>query len=460
MPREQRSVAETLFPYQIEGARWLATKRFALLADEMGLGKSAQAIVAADAIGAQRILILCPANIRVQWIREFEKFSTLKRSCAAFLSGMTSYSTQADVLTCSYDLTLNSSVNGLLHAFQPDLLILDEAHFLKSIDAKRTHAVLARGGLIHRARHTWALTGTPTPNHAGEIYPLAKCFGATGLDYASFVGRYCKVRATPYGPKITGSQNVHELRAILAPITLRRKKEDVMTELPEIMFSDLVVEPGPVDEEIVWPEHYIMNRVDELHAQIEAERTLIGTNLKTTGLGQAGLTVLDGLKDKVSSLRQYVGLQKLHPLTEIITDELENNAYEKLVIFCVHRHLIEGFRQSLSKFKPVTLYGGTPANKRSRHIDTFINNPRCRVFIGNIVAAGVGVDGLQRVCHQVIMAECDWTPGNNAQAVMRVHRIGQTKPVSVRIASVADSVDEQIQKALKRKLRDITAIWD
>jgi len=357
----------------------------------------------------------------------------------------------------SYDLALKHKI---VLECQFDLLILDEAHFLKSVTAQRAHAVLGKGGLIHHAARTWALTGTPTPNHAAELYPLARCFGITQLGYNAFVERFCTTRLTPYGRTITGSRNIPELRALLAPFVLRRKKEDVMQDLPDILFADLVVEPGPVDEEIVFAEHYLLNKVDKLHAEINESRALLESNFKATGMGHAGLTVLAGLKDKVNSLRQYVGLQKLQPLTEIITNELENNAYEKIVIFCIHRHLIEGFRQSLAKFKPVTLYGGTPADKRQKHIDTFVNNPRCRVFIGNIIAAGVGVDGLQRVAHQVVMAECDWVPGNNAQAVMRVHRIGQLKPVTVRVAAVADSIDEQIQKTLRRKLKDITAIWD
>lgn len=428
----------------------------------MGLGKSAQAIVAADAIDAQRILILCPASTRINWSREFGRFSTRRLPCSVLLTSQSELPfTEPSVTICSYDLaTTNAAISRALAANSYSLLVLDEAHFLKGVDAKRTHAILAKGGIIHKAKRTWALTGTPTPNHAGEIYPLARCFGGTNLSYSDFIARYCVVRRTPFGDQIVGSRNTGELRALLAPFVLRRTKEEVMKDLPPILFTDLVVEPGPVDEELCFADHYILGTVDKLHKEIHDSRTAIETALKQTGMGEAGLTVLKGMQPKVNSLRQFTGLQKLHPIIRIVSDELEANAYSKIVIFCVHRHMIEGFRQGFSKFKPVTLYGGTAAEKRQKHIDQFVNNPRCRVFIGNIVAAGVGVDGLQKVCDQVLMAECSWVPGENAQAVMRVHRIGQTRPVTVRVVSVADSIDEDIQRTLRRKMKDIVELWD
>lgn len=453
-----------LFDFQADGANWLSTRRFALLADEMGLGKSAQAIVAADTINAQRILILCPASIRINWTRELMKFSarTPKRTITCLLDGTTATgSGSTDVMICSYDLaTTNASVYARLAKNFYDLLILDEVHYLKSVEAKRAHAVLGKGGLIHRAARTWALSGTPTPNHAGELYPLARCFGMTKLTWDDYLEKFCRTRKTAFGTQIVGSRNIPELRKLLAPFTLRRRKEEVMSDMPAIVFSDLVVEAGPVDEEMLFAEDYLLDRVDKLHAEVDSSRKLITATLETTGMGQNGLVALSALQPNTSKLRQLIGMQKLEPLTRIITEELESGAYEKILVFCIHRHLIEGFRQSLAKFKPVTLYGGTVAEKRQKHIDTFINNPKCRVFIGNITAAGVGIDGLQKVCHNVLMAECDWVPGNNAQAVMRVHRIGQTKPVSVRVAAVADSLDEQIQRVLRRKIKEIVDIWD
>lgn len=341
-----------------------------------------------------------------------------------------------------------------------DLLILDESHYLKSIDAKRSHAVLAKGGLIHRATRTWALSGTPAPNHAGELYPILKCFGAWPGSYAAFEGHFCRTAHTPFGTKILGNRNTPELRALLANLVLRRKKVDVMTELPAISFHDLVVEPAPVDEELYFADYYLMKQEDDLHRKLREQQQGIDTLLDLTGSGRDGLKVMEGMAKSVSTILRYTGISKAPPLIEIIKDELAHNHYEKIVIFAIHRDVIEQFRVGLSKFKPVTLYGGTPAEKRQANIDRFIKEKKCRVFIGNIDAAGTGIDGMQHVCSEALFAEYKWTPGPNSQAAMRLHRIGQTKPVRIRIALAADTYDERVGVVVRRKTKDLTEIFD
>lgn len=444
------------YPYQKEGIEWLKTKRFALLADEMGLGKSAQAIRAADLICAKRIVVVCPASVRVNWAREWRKW----QPAASVESAMTSAALMlslAKILIVSYEQasTHNSLLSGPL-----DLLILDEAHYLKSIDAKRSHAILGKGGLVHRANRTWCLTGTPAPNHAAELFPLAKVFGAWAGNYGQFVARFCLTRHTAYGPQIVGNKNVSELRALLAPILLRRKKADVMTQLPALTYSDLVVEPAVIDEELYFADYYLQNLVPELHKELAEGREMLTKTLGSTGLGRDGLKAMEGMAKSVSTLRRYIGLQKTFPYIDIVKDELANKAYDKLVIYCLHRDVIESLRVGLKDFGPVTLYGGTPAEKRQQNIDRFIKRASCRVFIGNILAAGTGIDGFQKVCNNVDLLEQDWVPGNNAQAVMRLHRIGQEKPVMVRCVSVADSLDERISQVLRRKTKDLTEIFD
>lgn len=446
-----------LYPYQTEGIEWLKTKRFALLGDEMGLGKSAQAIVAADAIGAKRVLVVCPASVRVNWTREWKKFSGASTPAQAILTGKLPEPTGTTWLyVCSYDIV--SASPPWKNTF--DLLILDEVHYLKSVDAKRALAILGKGGIVHRAARTWCISGTPAPNHAAELYPICKTFGLWPGSYDQFVARFCLTRRTNYGPQIVGNKNVAELRAMLAPILLRRKKADVMTQLPALTYSDLVVEPAIIDEELYFPDYYLQNLVDDLHKELREGREILTKTLGSTGLGRDGLKAMEGMAKSVSTLRRYIGLQKTFPYLEIVKDELANNAYEKLVIYCLHRDVIETLRVGLKDFGAVTLYGGTPAEKRQQHIDRFVKRKSCRVFIGNILAAGTGIDGFQTVCNNVDLLEQDWVPGNNAQAIMRLHRIGQEKPVMVRCVSVADSLDERISQVLRRKTKDLTEIFD
>jgi SWI/SNF-related matrix-associated actin-dependent regulator 1 of chromatin subfamily A len=116
---------------------------------------------------------------------------------------------------------------------------------------------------------------------------------------------------------------------------------------------------------------------------------------------------------------------------------------------------LKTFALGLSKFKPVTLYGGTSPETRQKNIDKFAKDPKTRVFIGNILALP-GVDGLQNMCCNVLMVEPDWVPANNAQAIMRVRRIGQSRPVFVRsVILEGDGLDRRIGQVLRRKTKDL-----
>jgi SWI/SNF-related matrix-associated actin-dependent regulator of chromatin subfamily A-like protein 1 len=447
-----------LFNYQIDGAHWLAEHRFALLADEMGVGKTAQAITAADIVSAERILIICPAVARSNWIREFEKFSTRSRT-------MVTVTTQKQALmlresaVVSYDLALSNS-NNLKGPW--DLLILDEAHYLKNPEAKRTKVILGREGLIRHAERVWALTGTPMPNHPAELWPLLYTFGRTTLPYAKFIDNFCTwADAGHHGRQITGAkaERIPELRSALEPVMLRRRKEDVLKDLPSIYYNDIFVDPGPVDEEIEFVSYFFpQDRISELRKILSDERELVTNVLDKADTLTAGIEAAKALANSVSTLRRYTGLQKVQPAAELLQEELSNRAYDKIVVFAHHRGVIEGLRSKLTDFRPLTLYGGTPSERVQENIDKFQNDSRYRVLIANIEAAGTSIT--LTAAHNVLFVEQDWTPGNNAQAAMRVHRLGQTKPVYVRFMSIADSIDSRISQVLKRKTRDITEVFD
>ena len=448
-------MSDPLFPYQTFGAEWLASRSRALLADEMGLGKTVQAIRAADIVAAKNILVLCPAAARINWAREFQKFSKTFRTTIVVQSR--SQRVFGDTTICSYDLA--ETVPPIMW----DVLILDEAHYLKTPDAKRTQAVFGKSGLVRRARRVWCLSGTPMPNHAGELWPMLYTFGATPRGYDAFVEKYCTYFQTQYRKQITGTKQstIPELKGMLNAVMLRRRKDEVMKELPPISYGTLVVEETQVnlDEADSFVQYiFPIDRTKELEERLERERQLVNAIITGDAYPRDQMKALEAMANSVSTLRRYVGLQKMPALADILKEELNAGAYEKLVIFAVHRDVIEGLRVRLVKFKPVTLYGGTAPDKRQRNIDKFQKDPKTRVFIGNIQAAGTAITLTS--AHNVVFAEQDWVPGNNAQAAMRCHRIGQTKPVFVRVASLANSLDERVSEILRKKTRDITKLFD
>lgn len=231
----------SLMPYQETGAAFLASRRAALVADEPGLGKTAQAIGACDAVGATSVAVICPASVVDNWRREFARFGRAER--------------RLDVL--SYDKAMRRGLP------QPpyEALILDEAHYLKSRGAKRTKAVLGTkcdgAGLVAQARHVFLLTGTPAPNNPAETWPWLRALapelilGPNGkpMGYWAFTDRYCKTVDKGFGPAIVGGKNLAELRDRIAPFVLRRRKAEVLPDLPSLRVDTLPLPAaGPLPE--------------------------------------------------------------------------------------------------------------------------------------------------------------------------------------------------------------------
>lgn len=453
------------FPYQLAGAEWLASRVQALLADDMGLGKTSQAIRASDIVCAQSILVLCPAAARINWEREFHRFSPFDRPAAVVLTGSDPIESGGLTVT-SYDLLANKKLYAQLMATEWDALVLDEAHFLKERTSKRTKAVYGNGrkqpGLISRAKRCWRLTGTPVPNNAGELWTHLRSAGVIDMPYWDFVMLYCAGFQSDYGFKITGHKNTEHLKQLLAQFMLRRKKEDVLTELPPIVFSEVTVERSDVQLDPYFYDHIRYEGVPKfLETLKQYDSTLRGAlavTSDTTRPAADSMTVLEGLATSMTTLRRYISLAKLPKFVETIKEELDAGAYEKIVIFAIFKDTIELCREALRKYGAVTLYGGTPPDKRQRHIDRFQNDPTCQVFIANIAAAGTAIT--LTAANQVAFIEADWVPANNAQAAMRVHRIGQEKKVRVRFFSCAGSVDEYVMKVLTQKTREIVKIVD
>lgn len=463
-------MTEILFPYQKEGATWLTRKKYALLADEMGLGKSAQVVTACDQVLELPILILGPAVGRIQFAREFAKFSTRTLNiCVLLTAAQASGISSADVVICSYDLAQMPSVFSALCARRWKVLALDEVHFLKAVGARRTNAVFGDGGLIHKSDRVWCLSGTPAPLHPGELWVMLYTLGVTKMDFEAFQDRYTtgkdiEVSAGHWKRKVTGGRNAPELRALLAPFMLRRKKEDVMTDLPPIRYNDVTVEPAPVDN-FKWSLYFdnYLSYGARARSVFSEDMAKAEVKLKTLtdglGMGTDSMKILEGLagRPEIKSLRRWVGLQKVGSVVELIKSELENNAYDKIVLFAVHRDVIEELEIGLKKFGAAKIYGGTPPAKRDKLVQRFQNDPKCRVFIGQVQAAGTAIT--LTAAAEVAMVEADWTPGNNAQAVMRVHRIGQTRKVNCRFFQLP-GYDERIQRVLKQRTRTLTEVFD
>lgn len=482
---DSRRPLEALYPYQLVGAEWLAKMPQAFLADDMGLGKSAQAIHAADIRVAWDILVICPAAVRVNWQREFEKFSPLSRPCC-LLDGSEASLPSNGVAITSYDLLVAPSASNALDIFEDaptdankarvastralarkrkaflaalktrawDLIIIDECHYLKERTASRTVAIYdGNQGLIASAAAVWRLSGTPCPNNAGEIWTHLRSAGYSQA-YWDFVYMFCTGFTDDYNDfTITGIKNAPQLKAILAKFILRRTKEEVLPELPPLIFEEVVVGRGQVDlsDPIFDDARAGQGPAAFLRALLHMEEDL------ATLPDEELLRVLERDTPALVTLRRFIAMAKLASVLDIIEDELENGQLEKIVIFGIHQCVVEAAALRLARFGAVLFYGKTSATLRQKNIDRFQTDPTCRVFVGNIGAAGVGIT--LTAASEEAFIEQDWVPANNVQAAARCHRIGQTRAVRARVFSLVGSVDERVQNTLCRKERELAKVF-
>jgi SNF2 family DNA or RNA helicase len=435
-----------LSDYQIAAIGWMASKKHALLAFVMGLGKTAVAICACDSVDAKSILVICPAIARYNWQREFAMWSIYDREFTVCLNHK-DQPTKFTIVSYEYATTYLYR----LVSKQWDVVINDEAHLIKEPEAKRTRAIYGKSGIVRKTTRMWNLTGTPAPNNASELWAMLYTFGITGLSYDFFVERYCTTRPTFYngkrGTQVTGtkSQYVDELKGMLSQIMLRKTLADVSLQLPACSFSEYVVEPGSLPADFG-----IEKAQTECHALEEA--------IAYCSTDEQYLDVFAAMPNSVATLRRMTGLLKVKPVAEMVKTELSQNEYDKIIIFAVHQEVVESLHRELAEFGAVVIYGKTPAKQRQENIDRFQGQQDCRVFIGNIAAAGTAITLTS--ANQVLFIEQSWTPADNAQAVCRAHRRGQERPVFVRCIGIADSIDEKITSVLRRKTQDLAMIFD
>lgn len=435
-----------LLPFQKEDAAWLKSKRQALLAHEMGVGKTPIAIEACRYL--KRVLVICPSVAKYNWQSEFKKFANRD----AYVAG--------DQLTFSSKNTVITSFNYAASYLKKyarrkwDAIIVDESHGLKEPSAGRTRAILGQNGLIHSTTHFWCLSGTPAPNHAGELWTLLYTFGVTKLSYQGFIARYCNTYIEGSGRfsrtviSGTNTKNSPELKAMIKKIAIRRMKKDVY-DLPPKIFSTFYIK-GESDAKL-FKEH------PELEIKMREELKLLSEKLDIENINPKDeklLSTLQLLGPSVSSLRRYHGLKKVKETADLIKEELSRGLYKKIIVFGVHTIVLETLHDLLIDYGPVTVTGKVSAINRKGAVDIFQTKDECRVFIGNVKAAGVAIT--LTAADQVIFIEEDWVPGNNAQAVDRAHRYGQKQTVNVRHIAIKDSFDAKLTETLVRKIKEIS----
>ena len=461
----------TLYPFQEKGVAFInkntSLKPYgsALIADEMGLGKTVQALAWLRESKIRPVLIICPASLKYQWKNEALKW--LGES-AEIIHGKENHKLHKKIVIINYDVLHDWS--DTLKDYGFEVMILDEAHLIKRNQAKRTKAFKKiKKGIDHLI----ALTGTPIENRPIEIYNIVNAISPYLFpNYMEFAQTYCGAKKTRFGWDMSGSDNSFELNHILKnSVMIRRKKKEVLKELPEKQIVKIPVditnfaEYQKAEKAFIafLLEKFTLRNTEELKKELKeyAKRKKIEISddpssweinmlieKKIAGVQAAPILT------KMEELKQLAVKGKMHEIINWIKTFLESG--EKLVVFAFHKNVIA----ELMKHFPhaVKIDGSVLPAKRQKIVEQFQNDPKTKLFIGNIEAAGVGIT-LTAASNAAII-EFPWKPSTRNQAMDRIHRITQTKQVTIWELVAVNTIEEKIIELLKKKETIISKILD
>ncbi len=452
-------------PYQKAGIAFAAARSNVLIGDDMGLGKTIQAIGLYNSEpNIHRVLIICPASLKLNWRREWRKWS-IRRAIIGIAEGGNFPVHGTDIVICNYDIVARN--RRKIDEVEWDLLILDECHMAKNAKAQRTRAIVGggkRGGPdrvepIRAKRRLW-LTGTPILNRPCELWTTVHHLDPRGLgaDFWYFHKHFCDAKNNGYGWDFSGASHLDELQVRLREsIMIRRLKADVLTELPPKRRQLIELDPGTAAETVrVERSTYesAQDHITTLRAQAELAEAAEDQEAYAEAVAKLR-SAQQALFSEISKLRHQTALAKVPAVIEHVREAIE--ASGKIVLFAHHLDVVSLIAKEFPG-ECVTLTGQTQIVDRQAAVDRFQTDPTCRLFIGNILAAGVGIT-LTAASH-VVFAELDWRPGIVTQAEDRLHRIGQAESVLVQHLVFDGSIDAVMAQTILRKQEVIDKALD
>jgi hypothetical protein len=439
-----------LYPYQMDGVQFGLFKRAALIGDEMGLGKTIQAIALAiskkEVFGFEKVLVITPASLKEQWKREIERFSDETAEIVeggpmqrrAIYNGNGSY-----FKITNYEAVLRDVM--LLARFKPDLVILDEAQRIKNFSTKTAEAVKS----IPR-RHSVVLTGTPLENRLEDVYSIVQFLDPHLLSPLwRFAAGHFMLSRFKKG-KILGYRNLDRLHKQLKPLVIRRRKEEVLRELPQELVNNYYLDLHHQQQKI--HSGYLQALIPILN-----KKYLTPIDLRRI---QELLVRMRMVCDSVYLIDRKTHISpKLQELEGIIDEMVVQNG-RKMVIFSEWTTMTYLIGRYLSEagIGFVELSGKIEVKKRQALIDEFTSNPKCRVFLSTD-AGGTGLNLQAADC--VVNFELPWNPAKVRQRVGRVNRIGQkSRCINVVNLITKNSIEEKILAGLQLKTDLFTGVFD
>ena len=418
--------------HQKEAIQKLVENKKYILADDMGLGKTTSTIIAALESNAKKILIICPASLKINWQREIANYTDR----SVYISEGKNFSQEHDFVIINYDIIKNfhsvkkKSESQILDA-NFDLVVVDEAHYIKNGQAQRTKLI---NDLVKKVDRLWLLTGTPMTSRPMDYFNLLSLVDSpVAKNWMAYAIRYCSGYQFNAGGRkiwnVTGASNLEELRDRTSGLTLRRLKEDVL-DLPDKIITPVYLRLKSKAYEEIMGEYY-----DWYDKNPDESKSL---TVQFT---------------KLTKIRQVIADEKIAQTIELAENIIEQG--KKVIIFC-------NFTNSLSKIcehfgkTSVRVDGSTPKHERQNAVDQFQDSEKIKVFVGNIKAAGVGLT--LTAAEAVIMNDLSFLPSDHSQAEDRAYRYGQKNNVLVYYPIFENTIEGIIYDILNNKKQVIATV--
>jgi len=419
-----------LLEHQKEGVKTLCENKKYILADDLGLGKTMTTIVASLESQSKKILVICPASLKINWKREIE-FHTNKK--VSIVEGKKWE--DGDYVIVNYDIlknfhSLEKDVESIIRNSGFDLIIVDEAHAICNTQAQRTKLV---NDIAKITDKVWLLTGTPVTSRPINYFNLLNLVDCNvAQNWMAYVKRYCNGYQFRAGNRkiwnVSGASNLEELYERTKPFVLRRLKNDVL-DLPEKIITPVYMRLRSKEYEDVMGEYYEWydkgGESDSLTMQFS----------------------------KIAKVRQIIANEKVAQTIELCENILEQD--KKVIIFC---NFTDSLNTIYNHFKKVAvkLDGSTPKGERQDAVDKFQTDDKVKVFVGNIKAAGVGLT--LTAAETVIMNDLSFLPSDHSQAEDRAYRYGQKNTVVVYYPLFENTIEGIIYDILDKKKRIINTV--
>jgi SWI/SNF-related matrix-associated actin-dependent regulator 1 of chromatin subfamily A len=409
----------------------VGSKRF-ILADDMGVGKTTSAVIAALETGTKKILIICPASLKINWEREIKNYTDR----SVYICEGKKYSTDEDFTIVNYDILKNfydpkDKENSELVKTKYDLVILDEAHMVSNAQAQRTKII---NNFVKDIKQVWLLTGTPMTSRPINYYNLLNIIESpVAQNWMAYAIRYCQGYQFRAGNRkvwnVTGASNLEELRERTSKQILRRLKEEVL-DLPEKIITPVYLRTSSREYKDLMGEYYewLKNKKEE----------------------SSSLTIQFS---KLMKVRKVIANEKVKETIEFTQNIIDQG--KKVIIFTNFTDTLQLIHNHFGK-ESVYLDGSCNKVQRQFAVDQFQDNEKIKVFVGNLKAAGVGLTLTS--AEVVIMNDLSFVPAEHAQAEDRAYRYGQKNNVLVYYPIFENTIEGVIYDILNTKKKIIGTV--